>query len=78
MCIVALRELKNLAIKQGFLIPGDAAWPLGGLFAPPLNKAEGGGSFRHQIRYFSFFIVKRYFTFLQIPSVHTLSKREKN
>lgn len=38
----ALRELKALAIKQGFLIPGDAGWPLGGLFPTPASKLEAG------------------------------------
>jgi actin related protein 2/3 complex, subunit 3 len=37
----ALRELKNLATKQ-FLCPGDAGWPLGGLFPAPKNKTETG------------------------------------
>ena len=37
----ALREMKNLAAKQ-FLCPGDAGWPLGGLFPAPKNKTETG------------------------------------
>ena len=37
----AVREMKNLAMKQ-FLCPGDAGWPLGGLFPAPKNKAETG------------------------------------
>jgi actin related protein 2/3 complex, subunit 3 len=32
--------MKNLATKQ-FLCPGDAGFPLGGLFPAPKNKAEG-------------------------------------
>ena len=38
---VALRELKALATKK-FSIPGDAGWPLGGLFPAPTSVAEGG------------------------------------
>jgi actin related protein 2/3 complex subunit 3 len=36
----ALRELKALSQKP-FTIPGEPAFPLGGLFPSPLNKAEG-------------------------------------
>lgn len=38
---LALRELKQMAIKK-FLIPGDAGWPLGGLYPLPETAAEGG------------------------------------
>ena len=41
MSSAALREVHTLAIKQ-FLIPGDAGWPLGTLFPPPRDRAEGG------------------------------------
>ncbi len=37
----AIRELKALSTKQ-FAIPGEAGFPLGGLFPAPTNKAEGG------------------------------------
>eukprot|EP01035_Chromulina_nebulosa_P017005 gene17005-22504_t len=35
----ALRELRALSNKQ-FAIPGDASWPLGGVFSLPQSKAE--------------------------------------
>ncbi len=31
----------NLAMEP-FALPGDAGWPLGGLFTPPANREEGG------------------------------------
>lgn len=37
----ALREMNILATKQ-LLIPGDAGWPLGGLFPSPKTKIEAG------------------------------------
>jgi hypothetical protein len=37
----ALRELKQLAIKQ-FAIPGESGWPLGTLYPTPSNRNEGG------------------------------------
>jgi hypothetical protein len=37
----AIKELKQVAIKQ-FSIPGESSWVLGGLYAPPANKNEGG------------------------------------
>ena len=39
--ILAIRELKNLSQKQ-FALPGEAAFPLGGLFPAPENKVESG------------------------------------
>lgn len=38
---VAVKELRTLSTKQ-FAIPGEPGFPLGGLFAAPVNKAEGG------------------------------------
>ena len=38
---MAIRELRALAQKQ-FSIPGEAGWPLGGLFAAPADKNESG------------------------------------
>lgn len=37
----AVKELRTLSTKQ-FAIPGEPGFPLGGLFAAPVNKAEGG------------------------------------
>lgn len=37
----AVREMKILAVKQ-FSCPGEAGWPLGGLFPSPKTKAESG------------------------------------
>lgn len=36
----AIRDLRNIAIRQ-FSIPGDAGWPLGGLFPAPARREEG-------------------------------------
>ena len=37
----AIRELKALSTKQ-FAVPGEAGFPLGGLFPAPANKTESG------------------------------------
>ena len=37
----AIKDLRAMAGKQ-FAIPGESGWPLGGLFAPPADRKEGG------------------------------------
>lgn len=46
----ALREMNILATKQ-FVCPGDAGWPLGGLFPAPKTKAEGGKLYLGDLMY---------------------------
>ena len=41
--ITAVREMRIHATKQ-FACPGDAGWPLGGLFPASKNKTESGTS----------------------------------
>lgn len=38
---IAIKDLRAMATKQ-FAIPGESGWPLGGLFAPPADRKEGG------------------------------------
>lgn len=37
----AVRELRELA-KKPFAVPGEAGWPLGGMYPNPSSKAEAG------------------------------------
>ena len=58
-CLRKLESAPTLAAGQkavfglameSFALPGDAGWPLGGLFTPPATREDGGACVKTPLR----------------------------